>query len=213
MASAFHNLSHKHADELSFELFDRGYRIVSDTGLYNKDQNRFYDYPALRPGSQHGDGRRQGLRAQAPQCLWKRDRCPLASGRTGWYGIRATNPLVKRQGVSHERLFFYKPGTALVVVDRRRRQEASTFTTGGSSSGQTCRSARAGRAGARSRGLPGSSLRRPRHTPSADRTTVRGDRDTLEGYTFPKLPQEAAALDRRLSLAREERDPRDHVQP
>ena len=37
VTDGFHNLTHKHADELSFELYDRGRPIVADTGLYDKD--------------------------------------------------------------------------------------------------------------------------------------------------------------------------------
>ena len=42
--SMFHSLAHKQADDLSFDLFDAGLRIVSDTGLYNKDRNDYYEF-------------------------------------------------------------------------------------------------------------------------------------------------------------------------
>ena len=44
VTDGFHNLTHKHADELSFELFDHGASIVSDTGLYHKDPGEIRDY-------------------------------------------------------------------------------------------------------------------------------------------------------------------------
>ena len=37
-------VSHKHADDLSFELYERGQRIVSDTGVFNKDEGHFRDF-------------------------------------------------------------------------------------------------------------------------------------------------------------------------
>ena len=44
VTDGFHNLTHEHADELSFELFDHGAGIVSDTGLYHKDPGRIRDF-------------------------------------------------------------------------------------------------------------------------------------------------------------------------
>ena len=93
VASAFHNLSHKHADELSFELFDRGYRIVSDTGLYNKDQNRFWKHQ--RSAQAHST-----LTVDQRNFRLRRNRAygsgiqATGQGATGWYGIQAHNPLV-----------------------------------------------------------------------------------------------------------------------
>lgn len=183
VASSFHNLSHKHADELSFELFESGYRVVSDSGLYNKDQNRFYAFQ--RSAQAHStltvDGKDFPLlrrKAYGSGIL------ATGSGPTGWYGIRATNPLVKGQGVSHERLFLYKPGQALVVVDQvganrphvyeRRFQLGPEISISKSGGGLAIGS-----------GPFQGQLYDDDGTRHADRTTVRGDKKTLEGFTFP----------------------------
>ena len=44
LTSSFHNSTHKHADELSFDLYDRGHRIVSDTGFFHKDPGRWFRF-------------------------------------------------------------------------------------------------------------------------------------------------------------------------
>jgi hypothetical protein len=44
VTSGFHNLTHKQADELSFELFDGGEEIVTDTGSYDKDPGPIRDF-------------------------------------------------------------------------------------------------------------------------------------------------------------------------
>ena len=49
VTDGFHNTTHKHADELSFELFDHGVPIVNDTGLYHKDPGEIRDYVTLQP--------------------------------------------------------------------------------------------------------------------------------------------------------------------
>ena len=109
VTDGFHNLTHKHADELSFELFDHGASIVSDTGLYHKDPGEIRDYVVsnrahsglvgrrARPADHRSvarlriraDGRRRGRRLV-------RDRGP--------------QPAPARQGVAHTRLFLYRPG-------------------------------------------------------------------------------------------------------
>ena len=40
-----------------------------------------------------------------------------AGGGDGWYAIEGRNRLLRTQGVVHRRLFLYKPGVALVIVD------------------------------------------------------------------------------------------------
>ena len=44
VTDGFHNLTHKHGDELSFELYDDGRSIVNDTGLFHKDPGPIRDY-------------------------------------------------------------------------------------------------------------------------------------------------------------------------
>ena len=42
--AGFHNGSHKHADELSFELYDRDTRVITGPGKYGFDRDERRDY-------------------------------------------------------------------------------------------------------------------------------------------------------------------------
>ena len=46
----------------------------------------------------------------------------------GWYAIEGRNRLLLGQGVAHTRLFLYRPGTALVIVDGLRSDAVHTYT-------------------------------------------------------------------------------------
>jgi hypothetical protein len=127
VAAGFHNTTHKHADELSFELFDGGQNVVADTGLYDKDpgpirdfvvSNRAHstlvvdglDWPITDPAATYGSGL-------------------VAAGQgDGWYAIEVRNPLLEAQGVEHRRLFLYRPGEALVIIDRVTSDQPHTYT-------------------------------------------------------------------------------------
>ena len=127
VTDGFHNHTHKHADELSFELFDRGVPVVTDTGLYDKDPGPVRDFvvsvrshsvltvdqlefPIEEQGAVHGSGL-------------------LAAGEgDGWYAIEGRNPLVRPQGVRHRRLFLYRPGVALLIVDWLASDSPHTYT-------------------------------------------------------------------------------------
>ena len=127
VTDGFHNHTHKQGDELSFELFDHGTSVVSDSGLYDQDPGPIRDYiassrahsvltvdqvdfPIAADGTTHGSG-------------------VLAAGEgDGWYAIEGKNPLVKPQGVTHRRLFLYRPGVALLIVDRVQAPAPHTYT-------------------------------------------------------------------------------------
>jgi hypothetical protein len=137
LASSFHNSTHKHADELSFDLYDRGHRIVSDTGFFHKDPGRWFRFThgssAHSTVTLNGDSFPRASRFSYGSGIaaWGSG----ASSRGGtWYAIKARNPLLGRNHVSHQRWLVYKPGVALVVVDRlrsgRKRRYKSYFHLG-----------------------------------------------------------------------------------
>jgi hypothetical protein len=125
LLSDYHSEIHRHSDDLSFDLYEDGHRVVSDTGIPDKDFGTPYlfaisaeahsvvqvdgeDFPRDR---EHAYG--SGI---------------LASGEAGgWYAVRARNPLVAAQGVDHRRLLLYKPGTALIVADRLRSSSSHKY--------------------------------------------------------------------------------------
>ncbi len=125
MLASFHSDTHKDADELSFDLYDQGHRIVSDTGLYHKDFDEYYDFqdsPQAHSGLQVRGAEVPILDANAyGSGLY------AAGGDAGWYAVWGTNPLLAQLGTDHRRLWLYRPGYALVVVDLVRSQATQTY--------------------------------------------------------------------------------------
>jgi Heparinase II/III-like protein len=125
VASTFFNTSHKHSDDLSFELFDAGRRIVSDSGQYDKDPGRWRSFQASPQA--HAtltvDGRRfpRHSRAAYGSGLMAR------GAGDGWDAVLARNPLLRRQGVDHRRLWLFRPGLGLIVVDRLRADRRHVY--------------------------------------------------------------------------------------
>lgn len=116
IASSYHSGVHKHSDELSFELYEAGVRVVQDTGQYHKDRDAYFDFQ--RSPSAHSTLIVDGKQPDSE------DSTPYGSGiyawgeGEGWYAVWAHNPVVgERYGVTHARLFLYKPGYALFVAD------------------------------------------------------------------------------------------------
>ena len=103
----------------------------------------------------------------------------------GWYAIEGRNPLLRGQGVAHTRLFLYRPGVALVIVDRLRSATV-TPTRATCSCTPTSSSATATRPGSRSTrpGFAGAVYDAPGDNP-ATRTQARGQHHPLQGLSSP----------------------------
>lgn len=125
MLSNFHGPTHKHSDELSFDLSEGGSRLISDTGIRSKDPGRTYEFAISAPAHSvmavdGADFPRDGGSAYGSGIL--------ASGKgDGWYAIEARNPLVSSQGVDHRRTLIYRPGFALIVADRVRSEGTHAY--------------------------------------------------------------------------------------
>jgi hypothetical protein len=127
IASSYHSGVHKHSDELSFELFEAGERIVSDTGQYHKDRDEFFKFQ--RSPSAHSTLVVNGKQLDSEQAR------PYGSGieawgsGDGWHAVWARNPVVfEKQGVGHARLFLYKPGFGLIVADQVVADRSRPYT-------------------------------------------------------------------------------------
>jgi Heparinase II/III-like protein len=199
--ASFHSTAHKQADELSFDLYDRGLRIASDTGLYHKDRDRYFEF-ASSPAAHSTltvDGQGFGLDEDSAYGSGL-----IATGEgDGWYAILGRNPLLREQGVAHTRLFLYRPGEALIVADRLRSDEKHTyrrhFQLGPSVGVRPLTVAHVPRA------YPTLLLRAPGFEGSLDSggeaELSRGERDPLRGYVFPgfreKVPRWTATFETR----------------
>ncbi len=127
VTDGFHNLTHKHADELSFELFDRGVPIVTDTGLYHKDPGEIRDYVVSNRAHSVLTADGGDLPVDDPSLTYGGGLTAAGAGE-GWYAIEGRNRLLAEQGVKHRRLFLYRPGIALLIVDGVRSSSPHTLT-------------------------------------------------------------------------------------
>ena len=123
--SSYFSDAHKHADALTFDLFDRGRRLITDTGLYHKDKDESFAFA-------HATRAHSVLTVDGEE--FPRDGSDtfgsgiVETGKGhGFYAILGTNPGVATQGVEHQRLFVYEPGRALVIVDRVRSDERHRY--------------------------------------------------------------------------------------
>jgi Heparinase II/III-like protein len=124
--AAFHNTTHKHPDDLGFHLYDSGRDVISDSGFPDYNNNKWrqfsrsvrahsvltisgWEFPVGNPKLAYGSG-------------------IVATGKgDGWYAIEGRNPLLRERGVRHRRLFLYRPGRTLLVLDTVRSRRRHTY--------------------------------------------------------------------------------------
>ena len=101
--------------------------IVNDTGLYHKDPGEIRDYVVSNRA--HSGLVVDGLDLPvADPSLAYGSGLTAAGDGDGWYAIEGRNRLLGGQGVAHRRLFLYRPGVALVIVDDLRLRRSPTPT-------------------------------------------------------------------------------------
>ncbi len=125
-AATFQNSSHNQADALTFDLYANGERVTSDSGLYDKDDDRyqFFSRSSFSHSVMTIDGKGFPLGGDFAYGSGLR-----AKGQgDGWYALEGVNPLARLQGVDHHRLLLYRPGVALAVVDFARAKHHHTYT-------------------------------------------------------------------------------------
>jgi len=112
----YHVRGHKHADELSFVWYARGTRLLVDAGCYGY----YYD----EPGRKYAESSRShNVLTRADREFSFRGQPAYGSGLlgagsgAGWYAIIGHNPLLAAQEVAHRRLWLFRPGELLYVVD------------------------------------------------------------------------------------------------
>ncbi len=116
VTAGFHNLTHKHADDLSFELYDRGHRIVTDTGAFEKEPGRRRDFSVSSQAHSTITVDGKSLPITDPTAPYGSGIRAWGTG-AGWYAIQAVDPLLQRQGVVETRTYLFRPNQALIVID------------------------------------------------------------------------------------------------
>jgi hypothetical protein len=125
MTCAYHSQAHKHADALSWCLFEQGHLVVGEAGRYGyRDET---DPARIYARASHG----HNVLIVDDQSFPWRDRDPYGSGLLavgedgGWYVILGRNPLL--EPVDHHRVLLYRPGELVLVVDKIRAEEEHTI--------------------------------------------------------------------------------------
>lgn len=116
VSAGYHTHAHKHADELGFCLYDKGVLLLAEAGKYGYDKldpARAYAISSHAHNVLIVDGEPFTPLGTSP---YGGALSRVGEG-AGWFAIEGSNPLLALQGVRHRRLFAYRPGVLLVVVD------------------------------------------------------------------------------------------------
>ncbi|MGH6978344.1 MAG: heparinase II/III domain-containing protein, partial [Brevundimonas sp.] len=169
---------HKHADDFSFELFDKGRYWVIDSGRYTYSNSPVKNY--MRSAAAHNsvdlveerddNGVRQTPPAGGMLSSLRRD------GDTWVIKGAFDRPLF---GVAHERTFRYTPGQRLVLEDHIRCQRSRTVTAW-----LHLASDLSGKALKHGWRLPGASIRYESDLPIA-LSRHRGAKNPMQGWSAP----------------------------
>ena len=185
VTDGFHNTTHKHADELSFELFDAGHSVVTDTGLYDKDPGPARDFVVSNRAHSTLTVDGQDLPIADPAAVYGSGLTAAGQG-DGWYAIEGRNPLLKAQGVAHHRLFLYRPGEALVIVDRVKSETPHTYTRYLQMGPEIQLHPSSGDIGITADALDGE-ISDARSPDPVARSQTRGQEEPLQGFTSPSF--------------------------
>lgn len=191
VGASFHSWHHKHADDGGFELYDRNQRIVADTGTFDNTDRRYQNF--ARSAAAHSV-----LTVDGQDFLWfwhkHRDKPkPYGTGieatgsGDGWYAILVTNPMLHRQGVQQERLFLYRPGTALIVYDTVSSQSGHRYTRYFQLGPDVSSSKQSGSDLSLTGAGSVAGLTDWADSPTGPAEVVRGSENPLAGWTYPKL--------------------------
>ena len=108
---------HKQADELSFDLFERGHPVIVESGRVNPGRGPRGAKPYSRSAQAHSTLTVDGRSFRLGRDFYG-SALDARGSKAGWYAIAGHNPLLRGQHVSHRRLYLYRPGVGLVIADR-----------------------------------------------------------------------------------------------
>jgi hypothetical protein len=122
---SYHSYAHKHADELSWCLYEGGRLVIGEASRYGyrdeKDPARIYARASHGHNVLIVDDESFPWREQDPYGTGL-----LAAGEgDGWYAVLGCNPLL--DAVDHRRLLVYRPGELVLVLDEVRAEQEHTI--------------------------------------------------------------------------------------
>jgi hypothetical protein len=124
--AGYHNGSHKHSDDASFELHDQELRVLTGAGKYGFDGNELRAFNVSNTAHStltvdNAEWPRDGAGAYGSGLL------ATGQGGSNWHAVLVRNPLTEAQGVAHTRLFLYHPRVGLVIHDRLDAAEGHKY--------------------------------------------------------------------------------------
>jgi hypothetical protein len=124
--AGYHNGSHKHSDDASFELHDQEIRVLTGAGRFGFDRTELRDFNVSNEAHStltvdDAEWPRNGEGAYGSGIL------ATGQGGSDWHAVLVRNPLVEAQGVSHSRLFLYHPRIGLVIDDQLSASEKHKY--------------------------------------------------------------------------------------
>ena len=122
----YHNGSHKHSDDASFELHDQELRVLTGAGKYGFDRTELREFNVSSEAHStltvdNAEWPRDGDGAYGSGIV------AAGEGGSNWFAVLVRNPLTEAQGVTHERLFLYHPRIGLVIDDKLTASESHTY--------------------------------------------------------------------------------------
>ena len=125
VAASAHTNGHKHADDLTFEWYELGTRILVDTGRYgyHKDDVRAFVQSTRAHNTVEIDGEDFATRSADRYGSGLESIAP-----TDFVFVLRGRVRHATFGVAHERTLYYRPQEWLVVEDRLNAQEPHEFT-------------------------------------------------------------------------------------
>jgi Heparinase II/III-like protein/Heparinase II/III N-terminus len=202
MTCTYHSYAHKHADELSWCLFEAGHLVVGEAGRYGyRDEE---DPARIYARASHGHN---VLILDAESFPW-RDRDAYGSGLMaggagdGWYGILGRNPLL--DPVEHRRWLLYRPGELVLVVDSVEAEEEHTIDRRLHFGPELVAEKTDGRVVARDEGGRPLATLFDTSEDAVEISLARGiEEPRMDGWTFPsdlvKVPSDAVTLRSRMA--------------
>ncbi|RRW48802.1 hypothetical protein EGJ42_13285 [Stutzerimonas stutzeri] len=109
----FFQTGHKLPDDLSFEWFDQGERILTNAGKYSYSKGPFRDY--VTSTAAHNTVEIDGRTPKLSKASRYGSAIKEAKAMDGTFLIRGRVP--REQAIDHERLVLFRPGRWLAVVD------------------------------------------------------------------------------------------------
>jgi len=109
----FFQAGHKLPDDLSFEWFDQGERILTNAGKYSYSSGPFRDYVTSTAAHNTVEINRRTRKLTEATRYGSAIKEAKAVGE--WFLVRGAVP--REEGVDHERLVFFRPERWLAIVD------------------------------------------------------------------------------------------------